>query len=416
MPLLVICYIIAYLDRVNVGFAKLEMQQDLGMSDVVYGIGAGIFFIGYFLFEVPSNIALQRFGARRWIAPIMIIWGIVSSLTMFAKTAEQFYVIRFVLGIFEAGFFPGVILYLTYWYPSKYRAKMVSAFMAAIALSGIVGGPVSGWILANASGLFGLRGWQCLFLLEGLPSIVAGLFVYGTLDDNPNKADWLTMEERNLLVQRLAEDENLKHAQGHSRRSFKDAFTSPAVWLFCLVYFGIIMGTYGIGFWLPQIIQDEITYDFWKIGLLSAIPWMCGAVAMVWNGHHSDKTGERRWHIALPVIVGSAAFAASGIPGVTGFYAIIALSLAAAGVMSAISSFWALPTSILSGTAAAAGIAWINSIGNLGGYVSPYVIGKIRDTTHEMFYALLVLAAFCLMSGLIVLFLTRKQFQNSGRL
>jgi D-galactonate transporter len=409
IPFLIFCFIIAYVDRINVGFAKLGMQKDLGMSDAVYGIGAGIFFIGYFFFEVPSNIALQRFGARKWIAPIMIIWGFISSCTMFTRNATSFYVIRFVLGLFEAGFFPGVILYLTFWYSSRHRTKMVAAFMTAIALSGVIGGPISGWILSNISGTCGLRGWQWLFLLEGIPSVVVGLSVYHVLDDNPTKAKWLTTDERNLLVQRLAEDEEIKNAQESSRHSLGDVFKSLAVWLFCLVYFGIVIGVYGIGFWLPQIIQDSITKNVWEIGLISAIPWALGVITMVWNGYHSDVTGERRWHIGLAAIIGSTAFAASGIPGISGLAAIIALSFATAGVMSALSSFWALPTSILSGTAAAAGIAWINSIGNLGGYVSPYIVGRIRDATHNMFYALLVLAAFCLMSAFIVLCMPQKK-------
>jgi MFS family permease len=379
------------------------------MSDAVYGIGAGIFFIGYFFFEVPSNIGLQRFGARKWIAPIMIVWGFISSCTMFTRNAAYFYIIRFVLGLFEAGFFPGVILYLTFWYSRRHRAKMVAAFMTAIALSGVIGGPISGWILSSISGMYGLKGWQWLFLLEGIPSVIVGLLVYYVLDDNPDKAKWLTADERNLLVQRLAEDEEMKKAQGYSHHTLKDVFKSPTVWLLCLVYFGIIMGTYGIGFWLPQIINDSITKNVWEIGLISAVPWACGAISMVWNGHHSDVTGERRWHITLAAMIGSIAFAASGIPGISGPVAIIALSFATAGVMSALSSFWALPTSILSGTAAAAGIAWINSIGNLAGYVSPYLVGKIRDATHNMLYALLALSAFCLMSGLIVLYLTRKK-------
>ena len=414
IPFLILCFVIAYMDRVNVGFAKLEMQKDLGMSDTVYGIGAGIFFLGYFFFEVPSNIALQKFGARKWIAPIMIIWGFLSSCTMFTRSAAFFYVIRFSLGLFEAGFFPGVILYLTLWYSGRHRARMVAAFMTAIALSGIIGGPVSGWILSNISGMCGLRGWQWLFLLEGVPSVIVGSLVYFVLDDEPSKAKWLTEDERNLLVQRLAEDEERKNTQGSSHRTLRDVFRSPVVWAFCLVYFGIIMGVYGIGFWMPQIINDSITTNVWNIGLISVIPWAFGALAMVWNGHHSDVTGERRWHIALAAVIGSVAFASSGIPGISSILVVIALSLATAGVLSALSSFWALPTSILSGTAAAAGIAWINSIGNLAGYVSPYVVGKIRDATHDMLYALLVIAAFCLMSALLVLQVTpRTNTKNS---
>ncbi len=408
VPFLILCFVISYIDRVNVGFAKLEMQKDLGMSDVVYGIGAGIFFIGYFLFEVPSNIGLQRFGARRWIAPIMIIWGFVSASTMLTRNATDFYIIRFILGLFEAGFFPGVILYLTFWYPGRHRAKVVAAFMTAIALSGVVGGPLAGWVLSHMSGVAALAGWQWLFLMEGGPSIIVGLLVYLVLADNPRKAKWLTDDEKELLLRRLAEDEETKKARGSSHHKLIDVFKSPSVWLFSLVYFGIVMGTYGIGFWLPQIIENAVTKNLWDIGLISVIPWGFGAIAMVWNGAHSDKKNERRWHIALASAIAAVGFASSGISGIPGIYAIIAITLATAGILAALSSFWALPTAILSGTAAAAGIAWINSIGNLAGFVSPYVVGLINDKTHNMWYAQLVLAAFCLLSGLIVLILTRK--------
>ncbi len=409
IPFLILCYVIGYVDRVNVGFAKLEMQKDLGMSDAVYGFGAGIFFIGYFLFEVPSNLGLRRFGARRWIAPIMIFWGCVSSATMFTKTETYFYTIRFVLGLFEAGFFPGVILYLTFWYPGAQRARVVSVLMTAIAISGVIGGPISGWILSHISGLGGLRGWQWLFLVEGIPSIVVGLLVYFVLDDDPGKASWLTREQQDLLLKRVEEDDERKKSAGGSPHSLRGVFSKPVIWLFCFIYFAIVMATYGIGFWLPQIIENTVTSNIWFIGLISVIPWASGAISMVWNGHHSDKTGERRWHIALASIVGAIAFAVCSIPGVSGIPAIIALSVATAGVLSALSSFWALPTSMLSGIGAAAGIAWINSIGNLAGYVSPFVVGKILDATHSMSYALLVLSMSCLMSALLVLFGTKKE-------
>ncbi len=413
VPFLILCYVISYIDRVNVGFAKLEMQKDLGMSDAVYGLGAGIFFIGYFLFEVPSNIGLRRFGARRWIAPIMIVWGFISSATMFTNSETYFYLIRFVLGLFEAGFFPGVILYLTFWYPGSSRAKMVAMLMTAIALSGVIGGPISGWILSHVSGLGGLKGWQWLFLLEGIPSVIVGFMVYFILDDNPRAAAWLTNEQKELLVRRLEEDEERKMSAGHSHHSLRSVFGKPVVWLFCFIYFAIVMATYGIGFWLPQILENSVTSNLWLIGLISVIPWASGAIAMVWNGHHSDKTGERRWHIALASIVGAIAFAVCSISGTSGILSVIALSVATAGVLSALSSFWALPTSILSGMGAAAGIAWINSIGNLAGYVSPFVVGRILDATHSMSSALLVLSASCLAAALLVLLGTKKEPRRS---
>ncbi len=406
IPFLFLCYILAYLDRVNVGFAKLQMATDLSFSDTVYGAGAGIFFIGYFFFEVPSNIILSRVGAKIWIARIMILWGLISAAMLFTNSELTFYILRFLLGVAEAGFFPGIILYLTYWYTRTHRAKMVAAFMTAIALAGVIGGPVSGWILNALGGVGGLKGWQWLYLVEGMPSVLVGIGVLLYLDDNPAKSKWLTQEEKGLLLQRLEEEEQIKKAQGESCHSFTEAFSNAKVWLFCAVYFGIVMGTYGISFWLPQIIKETITKDPWHIGLISAIPWSVAAVAMVLNGNHSDKTGERRWHVALAAIIGALAFAVSAMPGVTGWGGIAALTVATAGVMSAVSCFWSLPTSILSGTAAAAGIAWINSVGNLAGYVSPMVVGKIRDATHSMTLALSVLSVSVLIAGLLTLYVT----------
>ena len=403
IPFLFLCYVFAYIDRVNVGFAKLQMQQDLGISDAVYGAGAGIFFLGYFLFEIPCNIALQKIGAKLWLGPIMVIWGIVSGCQMFVKGAGSLYVIRFLLGVVESGFFPGVILYLTFWYPQRYRAKMVASFMTAIALSGVIGGPVSGWILDSMSHAATLRGWQWLFVFEAIPSLLAGLFTLYFLEDRPRTARWLKDEEKDLLERRLEEEENVKRTMSPGHHSLADAFRSPKVWLLCLVYFGIVMGNYGISFWLPQIVKDTLTKDPFHIGLLTAIPWAVAAVVMVLVGHHSDQTGERRWHIGLAGILCSVAFAVSAIPGISGPLSLLALTLATAGVTSASSTFWALPTTILSGTAASAGIAWINSVGNLAGYLSPYLVGKVRDTTHSMIPALLMLSFCGLVSAMITI-------------
>lgn len=403
IPFLFLCYIFAYIDRVNVGFAKLEMQQDLRISDAVYGLGAGIFFVGYFFFEVPCNMALQRIGAKLWLGPIMIVWGLVSACTMFVKTAHEFYAVRFLLGVVESGFFPGVILYLTFWYTAKHRAKMVAAFMTAVPLSGVIGGPISGWILEKMSSTGGLRGWQWLFLVEAVPSFLAGIATAFFLHDSPHKAHWLDDRERSLLLDRLAEDEARKKLSGAGHFTLMDAFRSPKTWLLCFVYFGFVMGNYGISFWLPQVVKDTLTKDPWHIGLLTTIPWACGAVAMVVIGHHSDVTGERRWHIALTGIAGAIAFAISAIPGVSGALGFAMLTIAIATLACAYSTFWALPTAFLSGTAASAGIAWINSVGNLGGYVSPYLVGKIRDATHDMTPALFMLSACCFASALITI-------------
>jgi MFS family permease len=402
IPFLFLCYIFAYVDRVNIGFAKLQMQSELGINDAAYGMGAGIFFLGYFIFEIPCNLILQRIGAKRWLGPIMIVWGIVSGCQMFVTGATSLYVIRFILGVVESGFFPGVILYLTFWYPRKYRAKMIAAFMTAVPLSGVIGGPISGWILDAMSHAVGLRGWQWLFLLEAIPSILAGIATAYFLDDSPQKARWLNQSEKDLLQQHLDEEEKTKRLESPGHHRIADAFRSPKVWLLCLVYFGLVMVNYGISFWLPQIVKDTLTKDAFKIGLLTAVPWGVAAIAMVAVGHHSDKTGERRWHIALTGVLCAIAFAVSAIPGIPGGLGLVALTIATAAMASAYSTFWALPTTLLSGAAASAGIAWINSVGNLAGYLSPYLVGKIRDATHSMFWALLMLSFCCLFPAILV--------------
>jgi len=395
IPFLFACYILAYVDRVNIGFAKLQMQHDLGMSETVYGIGAGIFFIGYFLFEVPANIFLQRLGARLWLGALMVLWGVVSSCTVLARGAASFYAVRMLLGIVESGFFPGVILYLTFWYTRKHRARMVALFMAANPLSGVLAGPVSGRIMAKMSGVGGLRAWQWLFLLEGIPSAIAGLVTMFYLVDVPGKAKWLSAAERDHLVKRLHEEELVKQSEGPTRHRMGDAFRSGKVWLLCVVYFGFQMANYGLWFWLPQTLKDTTTTDPWLIGLISAIPWGLAAAAMIFYAQHSDKTGERRKHVALGAGVAALAFAAGGIAGPSGTIAVVLVSLSAIGIMCGQSVFWSMPTAALSGAAAAAGIAWINSVGNLAGFVSPFLIGHIRDATGSTAPVQYLLAGSC---------------------
>lgn len=409
VPFLFLCYIFAYIDRVNVGFAKLQMQQDLGISDAVYGTGAGIFFIGYFFFEVPSNIGLQKIGAKYWLGPIMIVWGVVSACTMLVKTEHQFYLVRFLLGVVESGFFPGVILYLTFWYTQKHRARMVAAFMTAVPLSGVFGGPVSGWLLDHMSSVGGLRGRQWLYIVEAVPSILAGLVTMLLLADGPRHARWLTSDEKALLIENLELEEGRKRSSGEAHHTLAEAFKSWKVWVLCFVYFGIVMGNYGVSFWLPQIIKDTLTKDPFRIGVLTMIPWGVAAVAMVLVGHHSDNTGERCWHVSGASIIGGLAFAVSAIPGVSGVTGLIALTFATAGIMAASSTFWSLPTALVTGTAASAGIAWINSVGNLAGYFSPALVGKIRDATHNMTPALLLLSFSCLGSAFLTVFFFRKK-------
>jgi sugar phosphate permease len=409
MPFLFLCYVLAYVDRVNVGFAKLQMQQALGMSDSVYGFGAGVFFIGYFLFEVPANMIMMRIGARRWIGPIMAAWGVVSACTLLVKGSLSFYALRFLLGIVESGFFPGVILYLTYWYTQKHRARMVALFMSAVPVSGIFAGPISGWILGRMNGAGQLAAWQWLFLIEGIPSILAGLVTLRFLCDGPSKAAWLSESEKKLVLLRLQEEEEQKSKAGQSKRHLADAFRSLPVWLLGLAYFGMTAGNYGITFWLPQVIKESITQNYSRIGLISAIPWMASAISMVVFAHHSDKTGERRRHMMLAAVIGTIAFAASAIPGIPGVWRIAALAVAASALMCQFAVFWSLPTAILAGSAAAAGIAWVNSLGNLAGQASPYAVGLIRDHTHSMIPALLFLSLMQLATALLIWIVTKKK-------
>lgn len=409
MPFLFMCYIFAYVDRVNVGFAGLDMKKDLGMNDAVFGVGSGIFFIGYLFFQIPCNLALQKIGAKRWLGPIMIVWGLVSACTMFVRGTVDFYAIRFVLGIVESGFFPGVILYLTFWFSSRYRAQMVAVFMTAVPLSGFIFGPISGWLMKRLDHVSGLHGWQWLFVLEAIPSMLAGLASMIFLEDGPLSAKWLDKDERALLAQRLAEEEAHKQTSvgGHSR--FADALRKPAVWLFCLIYFGSVSGNYALQFWLPQIIKNTLSQDQFTIGLISMIPWGFTAIAMVLVGRNSDRTGERAYHIAACAAAGGLGLALSAIPGISGAFGLFALSIACAGVVSASSSFWSLPTLYLSGTAAAAGIAMINSIGNLGGQAGPSIIGFINNRFHNMTIAMVTLAAFCWLSSIVTVVFFRHK-------
>ncbi len=408
MPFLFLCYLLAFVDRVNVGFAKLQMQAQLNLTDTVFGFGAGIFFIGYFFFEVPANMLLRKLGARRWIGPIMIVWGFVSASTLFVRGAHSFYAVRLLLGVVESGFFPGVILYLTFWYTRKHRAKMVAVFMSAIPLSSVVASPISGWILKRMSGVGGLMPWQWLFLVEGIPSVIMGAVTLYYLPDSPLKAHWLKPAERDLVLRRLDEEEDVKKRAGEGQHRMWDAFANPRVWLMCAIYFGINMVSYGLTFWLPQVVKDTLTSDPQNIGWILVIPWGAAAIALPLAGRHSDATGERRWHTALPILVASVALAVSAIPGISGAAGLAALTVAAMTYMCTNALFWSLPTSLLSGAAAAAGIALINSVGNLAGFVSPYLVGFIRDTTHSMFVALLMLSAAALCAGLITLYVAPR--------
>ncbi|QJQ09940.1 MFS transporter [Pseudomonas putida] len=386
LPLLFVSYIVSYLDRVNIGFAALRMQQDLGFSDAVYGLGAGIFFIGYVLFEVPSNLLLTRIGARRTIMRIMIAWGLVSSSMMFVQTPQQFYIARFLLGVFEAGFFPGIILYLTFWFPARLRGSVIAVFMSAIAIAGVLGGPLSGWIIGAMDGVHGLHGWQWMFLLEGSPAIVLGILAALLLIDRPEDAKWLSAEERARIAQEVEAP-----VAGSSHR-LGAVLRDPRVYALALVYFSVMAGLYILGFWLPGMIKGYGVTDPLHTGLLTAVPYLAGGVGMIVIGRHSDAVGERRWHLASCMVLAACALVAcTWVPGelVPG---LVTLSVAAVGLYASMPLFWTIPTRYLGGQAAAGGIALINSLALFGGFTSPTVLGAVKASTGSLDLGLYVFA------------------------
>jgi ACS family tartrate transporter-like MFS transporter len=385
LPFLCFIYFIAYLDRVNVGFAALTMNEDLGLTATAFGHGAGIFFIAYFLFEVPSNFALKRFGARVWIARIMVTWGIISISMAFVSGTTSFLVIRFLLGVAEAGFFPGMVLYLTFWFPNSVRGAIMGLFIIANPASTIIGAPLSTTLLGTSA--FGLTGWQTMFIVEGLPAVLLGIAVLFVLCDSPAKAKWLTEREREVLLAAIARDERRS-----THTSLRDGLASPLVWLFSLLYAALMMGVYGFGLWAPQIIKSLSGFQNRGVGLVLMIPYVCATIAMVAWGRHSDRTGERTWHMALPALVGAAGFLVGSYTD-NFYFAVAAFSVGAMGIYSSLPLFWTLPTAILGGTAAAGGIALINSIGNLSGYFGPSIIGALKDSTQGYTAGLLVIAA-----------------------
>jgi MFS family permease len=426
LPLLFVSYIVAFLDRVNVGFAKLQMASALGYSDAVYGFGAGIFFLGYFLFEVPINLLLEKFGARRWIARIMFTWAIVSGAFAFvdripwgplpalfgvAPLEFGFYALRFLLGIAEAGFFPGIILYLTYWFPAAKRARTVALFMTAVAAANVIGAPVSGAIMQYADGVGGWGGWRWLFVLEAIPSMIAGIGIWFLLPDRPAQASWLTPEQRHAITAQLALEDTAAHgaasaSSGVAATGAAQALRSGRVWVLALVYLAGTFSLYGVSFWMPTIVQELGIgkTEYLEIGLLSMIPWGTAGVVMVWAGARSDRTGERRQHVAGSLFVAASGLIALVLVGAHVVPALIALCFVTAGVLSFLATFWSLPTAFLRQTAAAAGIAWINAVGNLGGHFGPDIIGRIRTATGSANYAFLFLAALAVAGALLTLF------------
>ena len=402
IPFLCLCLVIAFLDRINVSFAKLQMMDDLHFSEAVYGLGAGVFFLAYFLFELPSNLIMHRVGARRWIARIMISWALLTGAMALVNDQTTFYILRFLLGAAEAGFFPGIVLYLTYWYPVNRRSRIMALFMSAIPLAGLLGGLFSGWIMDSLDGSHGMAGWQWLFVVESIPSLIVGVAVLFYLDDRIASARWLSEEQKALLQARIDSE-----SQKKTQLSLGAVLRHQLVWMFALVHFGSSMGQYGFGFWLPSIIKATGVESTTHISLLSAIPYAFGVVAMILVGRHSDRTGERRWHYCAAAATGALGLALAVVFQHNTMAAMFALTLASMGLQSMAPIFWSMPTGMLGGVAAAAGIALINSIGNLAGFFSPYLVGWVKTNTGTTASAMYIIAAFVLMAGLMVVAFVR---------
>ena len=402
IPFLCLLYFAAFIDRVNVGFAALQMNRDLGFSPYVFGLGSGIFFAGYCLFEVPSNLILHKVGARRWIARIMLTWAIVAAAMVLVKGATSFYALRFLLGVAEAGFFPGVVYYLTYWVPASRRARLVGTFMTAIPISTAIGGPLSGAIM-RLDGRLGIAGWQWLFLLETIPSVVLGLMTWRSLPDKPSDAKWLTADEKRWLVQMLAEE---RRGQPDHARTVTGALTDPRVLALCICYFGVEIGLYGVIFWVPQIFGDAGFAEA-SLGVLVAIPYGVAAIAMVWWCRHSDRLNERVRHVAAAAAVAFLGLGSSAYLDHSPILSLVAITAGAAGTLSILPIFWTLPAAVLRDAPAAGAIALINALGNLGGFVGPFIVGWIRNATGKFSLGLLTVAGCVLLTGLLVLLVGR---------
>jgi D-galactonate transporter len=400
IPFLAVLFLMAWLDRYNLGFAKLQMVKDLGFSETVYGFGAGIVYLGYMLFEIPSNLLLERIGARKTFARITILWGITSMAMMFVKTATGFYVLRFLLGSFEAGLLPGVVLYLTYWFPARRRAQMVAAFLTSIPLSTILGGPISGWVMGSMGGSGGLANWQWLFLLEGVPSIVVGLLAFLIVVDRPAAASWLTDGEKQLVLADLEKD---RLSSGPREHRFSQTLKLPRVWLMTVIHFCATSSNATIGFWVPSIIQGFGVRNAVRIGMLSTVPYIGALIAMVLVSRHSDRTLERRYHAALPCLVCAVGLIGIGLFAGTPSLAFGALVVAVASALCYNGPFWQIPPMLLAGTAVAGGIALINSLGMLTGWVGPSVVGWLEDVTGKTSTGLYVIAALEVLAAILIL-------------
>lgn len=403
IPFLFLAMLAAYLNRVNIGFIQASLSSDLGFSSAAYGFGAGVFFVGYLLFEVPSNLLMQKIGARRTFQRIMILWGITSASVMFVQDEWQFYVLRFLLGVFEAGFLPATLLYLTYWYPSHRRGKAMALLLTGVAISGVIGAPMSGAILSFFDGLAGMSGWQWMMLIEGLFPVCLGLMVHKFIDDRPKDAKWLSESDRSLVERRVAEDSE-NAAPRHS--SFVEALKDHRIYALCYVYFSIATGIYLIGFWLPHLLRSTGNFAPWQLGLVVAIPYVCAAVTMVVVGAHSDRTGERRFHLATLGTIGTISIALA-TQSSNVFIVVVLFSIAASAVLTMPALFWALSAKFLTGVAAAGGIALINSVGNFSGFLMPTLTGWINDATGSLNMSLWINAGVVLLGVIVLLFVAR---------
>ncbi|MDI9947551.1 MFS transporter [Rhodococcus sp. IEGM 1305] len=408
IPFLGLAYFVNYLDRTNIGLAKLTMSEELGLTETMFGLASGLFFIGYLLFEVPSNLALHRFGARRWIARIMLTWGIIAAAMAFVPNAGSLYTLRMLLGIAEAGFFPGVLLYLTLWFPRAYRVRLMGLFLLALPVSSALGAPLSSAIIQYWDGLFGLSGWRVMFLLEGIPAVVLAVVTWFYLTDRPSQAKWLDEDEKVWLTRELESEA----AESGSHMSVGRALTDSRVWMLGLVYFGITYGLYSLSFFLPSIVAGfkktfDTDFSLVTTGLIVAVPFAVGAVAMVLWSRHSDRTGERIWHVAIPTLIGAVSIPIA-LYMQSPLTTMIAVTVNAVGVFCALPVFWYLPSTFLTGAGAAAGIAVVNSVGNTSGFGAPYVTGWLFDATGNSRAGLWVVGAVMLVAVVLVLVLRSR--------
>lgn len=398
MPLLLVCYLFAHLDRINIGFAKMQMSADLNFSDTVYGFGAGLFFVAYALFGVPSNMALDRVGPRRWIATLMVVWGTLSASMFLIDSAAGFYVLRFLLGVAEAGFFPGILVFLNRWYPAGRRAQITALFAIAVPMAGVIGGPLSGGILESFHDFAGLRGWQWMFVIEGVPVILLGLVVLKCLPDSFETVKWLAPEHKQQLREQLNKEEHRK-----SITSFSAIFNNPQVWLLVAVYFAVMLAVNTLAFWMPTLIHGAGIGSDGKVGLLSAVPYLAGCFFMIGCGRSSDRHRERRWHLCVPLLMSAVGIAIAGLSPANPTLVLAGLIVAGMGASAALPMFWQLPPAFLSNSTQAAGIALISSFGSIASFFAPYLIGWMRDTTQSASLALYVLALLIALGGFLVL-------------